>query len=511
MASRPATECAHWTELTTRLREAATFASIRATLSWDQETVMPRQAAPFRADELALVATMEHERLTHPRLLELIARCEADRELSADPAVAADLREARRDFERASKLPTELVRELTKLSSEAIEAWKEARKRSDFAAFAPYLSRQVELNRKKAECYGAPPGGELYDALLDEYEPGMTAAELTRIFTPLRAVLAPFIAGLTSAARKPSDGPSRALIPIARQQEFCRLVAERVGFDFDAGRLDESTHPFTEGLAPGDTRITSRYADDRFTDALGSTLHEAGHGLYEQGLPKSSFHGQPRAQAAGLGLHESQSRLWENQVGRSRAFWTWAAGEAKRVLGAPVAQFSAEQCFESVNRVTPSLIRVDSDEATYNLHIMLRFEIEKALVRGDLAVADVPERWNERVRQDLGLTVPEDRVGCLQDIHWSAGAIGYFPTYTLGTLYAAQLWEALAREVATVDADMARGDFSQVLAWLRRNVHAHGRRYRSAELCEKVTGKPLAHEAMMTHLRSKLEPLYGVS
>ncbi len=499
-----------WTELSERLREAATLGSIRSTLSWDQETMMPPRAGAFRAEELALVSALEHERLTDPRIGELIAACESDRELLCDPEVEASVRETRRDYERATKLSTDLVAELTRTSSQAIEAWKEARRDSDFSAFRPWLEKQVELNVRKATCYGAPTGGELYDALIEDYEPGITAADIERIFRPLRDALAPLIAAVVDAPRSPDAAPQQVRLPIEKQQAFSRLVAERLGFDFAAGRLDVSTHPFTEGLAPGDTRITSRYSEDRFADSLGSTIHETGHALYEQGLPKGLHHGLPLAQAAGLGVHESQSRMWENHVGRSLPFWLWAAPEAKRIFGEPLGPFSALQIYESVNRVTPSLIRVDSDEATYNLHIMLRFDLERSLVRGDLSAADLPAAWNERIRKDLGLEVPDDRLGCLQDIHWSAGAIGYFPTYTLGTLYAAQFWEAIRTAIPDLDACTERGDFTALLAWLRLNIHGHGRRFRARELCERITGRPLEHAPLLRHLEGKLRPLYGI-
>jgi carboxypeptidase Taq len=285
-------------------------------------------------------------------------------------------------------------------------------------------------------------------------------------------------------------------------------VAERVGYDFQAGRLDTSTHPFTEGLGPGDTRITTRYGEDRFVDTLYSTLHEAGHGMYEQGLPKDILHGQPLAQAVSLGIHESQSRIWENQVGRSRAFWRWALPIAREVFGAPLEALSVDDLYRAVNTVRPHLIRVESDEATYNLHIMLRFDIERALLRGDLAVSDVPGFWNERMRRDLGLTVPDDRRGCLQDIHWASGAVGYFPTYTLGNLYAGQLWEAACRRVPDLEEGIGSGDFSGLLSWLREGIHRHGRRYAAAELCARLTGKPLNHESWLRYLEAKLRPIY---
>jgi len=501
---------AAYDELASLLRTAATLTSIRATLSWDQETVMPPRGGSFRAEEIALVSTLEHERLTDPRIGELLAACESDRGLCSNEAIAADLREIRRDFERATKLPTELVAEIARTSSEALEVWKEARQRSDFALFRPWLEKQFRLAADKARCYGIPEGGELYDPLLDEYEPGASAREIEGIFGPLRAALAPFLAEILAAPRAIDPSPRALRLPLARQREFSRFVAERIGFDFRAGRLDESTHPFTEGLAPGDTRITSRFSEDHATDALGSTLHEAGHALYEQGLPKDLHHGLPLSQAIGLGIHESQSRMWENQVGRSRPFWSWALPEAKRFFGPALEPLSVDQIYASVNQVRPSLIRVEADETTYNLHVMLRFDVERAMVRGDLRVADLPAVWNERMRGDLGQEVPDDRSGCLQDIHWAGGAIGYFPTYTLGTLYAAQFWEAIRQAIPDLDEHLARGEFGALLSWLRENIHAHGRRWRAGELCLRLTGRPLGHGPMLRHLGTKLRPIYGI-
>jgi carboxypeptidase Taq len=496
-------------ELRARLREAGTLASVAGLLSWDQETMMPVRAADFRAEQTALLARLAHERACGPRIEELIAACEADPALADDEIAAANLREIRRDFDRRSKLPPELVAEISETSSRALEAWRVAREGNDFAAFRPWLERQLELGRRKAECYGAPEGGELYDALLQDFEPQMTAAELETFFRPLRVELTRLIAEIDGTGHRPDRPAQRVEIAIERQRAFSRHVLERFGFDLGAGRLDVSTHPFSTGIADGDTRLTTRYTEQRFADALSSTMHEAGHALYEQGLPKREHFGTPLAEAVGLGIHESQSRLWENHVGRSRAFWEWALPEAERTLGPALARFSPEDVYREVNTVEPNLIRVDSDEATYNLHVMLRFDLERAMLRGDLPVADLPEAWNRRIREDLGLQVPDDARGCLQDIHWSMGSVGYFPTYTLGTLYAAQFWEAPAAEIPDIDGRMARGDFAALLGWLREKIHGHGRRFSAGDLCRRITGAPLSHGALMRHLEGKLRGIYG--
>jgi len=497
-----------YAELLQTLRGVATLTSVASLLGWDQETMMPPRAGGVRAEELALISKLAHERATAPRTGELLAECEADGEVMSDAAAAANLREIRRDYERATKLPSELVAEFQETASRAVEAWKGARGESDFAAFEPWLRRLVTLCHRKAECYGAPEGGELYDALLDEYEPEMTGEQIEEIFAPLREELTPLIAETTSSPYQPSRAVREQRFPIRKQKELNAYVLERVGFDLEAGRMDVSVHPFSAGIAPGDTRITTRYREDDFPEALGSTMHEAGHALYEQGLPRAEHWGQPLGESVGLGIHESQSRLWENHVGRSRPYWEWLLPQARRVLGSQLDSVSVDDLYQSVNIVRPDLIRVESDEATYSLHIMLRFDLERAMLRGDLDPADLPGAWNERIAADLGLEVPDDSRGCLQDIHWSMGAIGYFPTYTLGSLYAAQVWEALCAEIPDLDEQMSRGEFGAVLTWLREKVHRHGRRYPAAELCAKLTGAPLSHEPLMRHLREKLDSIY---
>jgi carboxypeptidase Taq len=404
----------------------------------------------------------------------------------------------------------ELVAEMSETNSLAMEAWREARERNDFESFLPWMEKQIRLNRCKAECWGFPAGGELYDALLDDFEPDTTTAEIEGIFGPLRAELTPLIEELASASHRPDDVSFRVDLPQERQHAFNVMLLHRLGFDGDAGRLDISTHPFSAGVGPGDTRLTTRYRDDAILDALGSTLHEAGHALYEQGLPKEQFVGQPLGEPLGLGTHESQSRLWENHVGRSREFCVWVMPELHRHFGAALDGLTAEDLYAAVNVVKPNLIRVESDEATYHLHIMLRFDLERAMICGDLAPVDLPAAWNDRIRTDLGLAVPDDTRGCLQDVHWSMGAMGYFPTYTLGSLYAAQLWDAVVQALPELPAQITAGEFSGLLSWLRQQVHAHGRRFTTDELCRRITGESLGHGPLIRHLEGKLRPLYGL-
>jgi carboxypeptidase Taq len=498
-----------YAKLLERLRELHVMGSVASVLAWDQETMLPPRGTPLRAEQMSMLSAHLHGRQTAPEVGEWISACEGDAELMADGAAAANVRETRRRYDRAVLLPESLVREMAETTPLSLQAWREARERSDFAAFAPWLEKVLRLARAQAECLGGSGSDGLYDALMEEYEPGARSADVEEVFRDLRARLAPLIRAAAESGRPPDDRMLRLRVPIERQQAFNRMVAGRIGFDLEAGRLDTSTHPFCQGVGAGDTRLTTRYREDAVSDALSSTLHEGGHGLYEQGLPKAQHPGQPLAEEASLGMHESQSRLWENMVGRSEEFWEWLLPLAARDLAPEFAGFTPREAFRVMNRVEPSLIRVEADEATYNLHIMLRFDLERALLTGDLTVADLPAAWNDRMRLDLGLEVPDDRRGVLQDVHWSMGAIGYFPTYTLGNLYAGQLWAAIQRELPSLDAGVREGEFGELLQWLREKVHRHGRRFPAGELCARATGEPLGAGPFLAYLEAKLRRVYG--
>lgn len=499
----------HYTQLRTLKREAATISSIGALVSWDQETYMPAGAAEARSEQLGLLARLEHERSTDPRLGELIGACESDASVKGDERLSASVREMRRDYDIATKLPSELVEELARVGSQAQEAWKSARAGNDYNAFKPWLEKMVGLSRRKAECLST--GGELYNALLDLYEPGATADEIERVFTPLRERLSAFIQDIATNGTPPDTSMLDTKVPEAQQHAFGLRVLGAMGFDLKTGRLDVTTHPFCSGVAPGDTRLTTRYRDERFTDALYGTMHEGGHGLYEQGLPKTpDLFGTPLADSVSLGIHESQSRMWENLVGRSESFWTWALPVANECFDNALRDQTPASMTRAVNTSKPTLIRVEADEGTYNLHVMLRFELERAMMKGDLSVADLPGAWNDRMKSLLGLDVPDDARGCLQDVHWSFGLMGYFPTYTLGNLYAAQFWEAIKRDLPDVESGFARGEFAPLLEWLRTNIHAHGRQYQASELCERATGAPLSADPLMRHLESRIRPAYAL-
>ncbi|MBY0308517.1 MAG: carboxypeptidase M32 [Phycisphaerales bacterium] len=498
-------------DLVAEQKSVATLTAIGSLLGWDQETYMPPAGAMGRAEQQELLSAITHERRTSKRIGELIAACERDPSIAQqNGAVAASVREMRRDYELATRLPTELVAELAKTQALAQDAWKHARENDDFPRFAPWLDKMLALTRRKAECYGVPSGGELYDALLEEYEPGATAREIESVFTPLRARVSALVDRLCSSPRKPADALKGIRVPQEKQHAFGLEVLRAIGFDLAAGRLDTTAHPFCSGFGPGDTRLTTRYNTSSCLEPLSSTMHEAGHGIYEQGLPKATQFGTPLADAVSLGIHESQSRMWENLVGRSRAFWTWALPVAQRHFAPALDGVTLDQVYASVNQVERSFIRVEADEVTYNLHVMLRFGLERDMIAGHLPVKDLPGEWNKRFKGLFGIDVPSDRLGCLQDVHWSFGLIGYFPTYTLGNLYAAQFWETISRQSPDLDAQMARGEFGTLKEWLNEHVHRHGRRYRAGELCRLVTGRPLSADPLMSYLERKYAPLYGV-
>jgi carboxypeptidase Taq len=496
------------TALREHLRQTALLESCASVLSWDEQTYMPRDGAEHRANQLALLAGMCHERATAPAVGEWLAKLEGSGIAQRDEAAAADLREARRDFDRATRLPRRLVEELSRTCALAQQAWVVARKASAFDPFLPWLEKIVALKREEAQAigYGA---GIPYDALLDTYEPGMTSRDVAALFDPLRAELVPLIAAIRDCGRAPDGEILSRHYPVEAQRQFALEAARAIGFDFNAGRLDTAPHPFCTGLGPGDTRLTTRYDERHFPGAFFGTLHEAGHGMYEQGLDRRAF-GTPMGQACSLGIHESQSRLWENFVGRSKAFWSHFYPLARQAFPEALGATTPEDFHWAINRVEPSFIRVEADEATYNLHILLRFDLERALVAGDLLPRDVPGAWNETFARYFGIAPPDDARGCLQDIHWSGGMLGYFPTYALGNMMAAQFFNAARRDLGDLDAQFAQGRFEPLGQWLNENIHRHGRKFRAADLVKRVAHEPLSFRPLMAHLRERFGSLYGV-
>jgi len=496
-----------YTQLIALLKEVALFGSIGSILGWDERVQLPKKGAEHRSNQSSLLARKVHEQFTSPRIDDLLRAVEtSDLIRDQDSDAAVNVREARRLYDRATKLPGSLVEEMAKTEVLAQHAWADARAKNNFPAFQPWLEKWLVLKKQQVACYGHV--GHVYNALLEDFEPGETAENLSNVFDSLRAPLVDLIGRIVSSGRPAPIEILERHYPADAQAKLARAGAAAVGFDFSAGRLDVSTHPFCSGIGPGDTRMTTRYDEKYFGDAFFGVLHETGHGLYEQGLPAEHF-GTARGEAISLGIHESQSRMWENLVGRSRSFWTFFLPQARTAFP-HLVDVTDDQWFRAVNDVRPSLIRTESDEATYNLHILLRFELEKVLLTGDLAVADLPAEWNKRMKEYLGVTVPEDTRGVLQDIHWSGGAIGYFPTYTLGNLYAAQFFEQARIDLGDFDAQFAKGEFAPLLGWLRKNIHTHGKRYGAPKLVQKITGKPLSAQPLLAHLKRRASEVYGV-
>ncbi len=494
-------------EFVNHLREVATLSSCESVLGWDEQTYLPKGGVEHRANQLGLLSGMIHDKSTDPRLGELLEELAGSDELDADSPRAANVREARRDFDRATKLPKRLVEEMSKATSLGQQAWIEAKPKNDFASFQPWLEKIVALKREEAEAVGYDDVP--YDALLDTYETGASTQTVEATFAALRDELVPLAKAIADSPNQPDASILEREYPVDVQRTLGLEAAEAIGFDFDRGRLDVAAHPFCSGIGPGDCRLTTRY-DERFVPmAFFGTLHEAGHGIYEQGLDTEAY-GTPAGHSCSLGVHESQSRMWENLVGRSRAFWDYFYGRFQAGFPAALSDVPLDTFHAAVNTVRPSFIRVEADEVTYNLHIMLRFELEQPLISGDLAPADVPAAWNEKFEAYFGL-VPEDHAhGCLQDIHWSAGLIGYFPTYALGNLYGAQLFDAAEAALGDLDAAFAAGTFRPLKEWLNENVHRHGRRFQPTDLVERVSGKPLSHEPLMRRLHAKFDHLYGL-
>ena len=485
------------------LRSHADIAAALRLLEWDQETFMPAGAAESRARQIGTVAALLHSRQTDPRFLDLVGTLAAEESrLSAEQAV--DVRETKWRLDRARALDSRLVQERATLHARGHAAWQVARERNDFGHLAPLLARIVDVERRVATAIG--PDRDPYDVLLEEYEPGASTTQIATVFAALRTGLRPLLDRLRArVARAPLA--SDALcghFPIDTQRRWNRLLAERLGFDFRRGRLDEAVHPFSTTIGP-DVRITTRYDPQDLRYALFSTVHETGHALYEQGLDPA-LRGTPRGEACSLAVHESQSRLWENQVARSPGFWRALLPEAATFFPS-LGVRSLDGVVLAVNEARLSLIRTEADELTYNLHILVRFDLERALVSGSLAVSDLPAAWRETMRAYLDITPESDRDGVLQDVHWPSGAIGYFPTYTLGNIYAAQLAAAAEADLGALDELLERGEFRLLLAWLRERVHRWGQTYRAPQLIERATARPPDAQPLLDHLARKMRYL----
>ncbi len=492
-------------DLKRRLNLISDLGAAQGLLSWDQETQMPPDAARVRGLQMASLAGLSHQMFISDETRALLDA--AEQSGTANEIDADLLRVTRRDYDKATKLPTAFVEELTQARSEAHHAWIKARAENDFAHFAPHLSRVLDLTRRYAELTGQ--GGHPYDALLDDYEPGMKTAQVREMFADLRERTLPLLGKIVAAGDATDYGVLSRSFPAAAQREFSlKVAAEAFGLQPDFSRLDVSAHPFQTNFSADDLRITTRFDEQYFPMSLFGTWHETGHAMYEYGVDRE-LERTPLSRGASLGVHESQSRMFENLLGRSRTFWQRYFGEFAGAAPEVAAGQDAESIYRAVNRVQPSLIRVEADEVTYNFHIMLRFELELALLEGELTVEALPAAWNAKMQQYLGLTPPSDAEGVLQDIHWSSGLIGYFPTYSLGNLLSVQLLEA-ARRVPEIAEGIEQADYAPLREWLRVNVHQYGRRRTPGQIVEAATGQPLSADAYVKYLFDKYADIYGL-
>lgn len=489
-------------ELVQNLKKAHTFEQIGSLLSWDTQVNMPAESGDARSDQEAVIATLRHQASTNPAIAKNIAAIEALGTAATDDEKAL-ARLARKDYEQLTRLPESFVAEKAAFDTASYEAWHKARATNDFAAFAPFLEKQVAYARQKAHYLN--PTGDTYDTLLDQYDPDMTQESFSKLAEELQTQLVPLVREILSSPIKADESFLKGF-PVPLQAEFLKKVTTAMGFDYGRGRFDISPHPFCSGDA-FDSRLTTRYHEDNPLDSLFSAIHETGHALYEQGLPRE-WVGTPLGTAVGMGIHESQSRLWENQVARSHAFWKYFETPFREHFAPRLNGVSSEALYLAINKVSPTLIRCDSDEVTYNLHVLLRFQMEKELISGTLPVAEVPRRWNQLSTELLGLTPPNDTQGCLQDVHWSDGSFGYFPSYCLGNMVAAQLWNKVRQDLPALDENFSEGNFAPLLGWLRQNIHAHGRRYGTQELVQKVTGEPIRPQYLVAYLKDRYLPLY---
>lgn len=494
-------------ELLTRLKDIDLVNQIGGLLGWDQEVLMPPKAASLRAEQLSWISRTGHEKLTNPRIGELLKTLEERNDL--DEIQMGNIRLARDSYDKATKLPTNFVAEMAMHKSKSQISWTRARAENDFSIFRDDLVKMVEMSRQKADYLGYDD--VRYDALLDLYESGLTVSKVDPLFIGLRENVAPLVKRVIEKGKKPDMSWIHDNTWSKEGQEgLSQSISEAIGFDFQAGRRDASTHPFCGGPNPDDVRWTTRYDE---TDPFGSlygSMHETGHGLYEQGRPRH-LDFQPAGSANGLGVHESQSRLWENQIGRSREFCEWSLPIWKEHFPEQMKGVSAEDLWRSVNFVEPSLIRVEADEATYNLHIMIRYEIEKKLISGEIEVDDLPDVWDDMYEEFLGIRAPNRTQGVLQDIHWSFGAFGYFPTYTLGNLYSAQLLNAARKELPNHDEQIRNGDFQPLLEWMRENVHSRGSIIEPSALIKEATGDAPSPDDFVKYLQEKVEYLYELT
>ncbi|MCL6548589.1 MAG: carboxypeptidase M32 [Alicyclobacillus sp.] len=477
-------------------------------MHWDLRTGAPRKGVELRSEAIGTLAGELFELSVSPELGALLDELGDPSVYPAlDRITQAMVREVRRDYERSRKIPPERHRAFVVLTSKAQTVWEEAKAASDFALLKPYLEEIVALTSEFIDYWG--PGEHRYDTLLDIYEPGVTVRQLDEIFGQLRTDTVELVEAIVASGKRVDTEPLRRFFDPQRQRQFSLLLLERMGYDFSAGRLDETAHPFESAINRYDVRVTTKFLPHEVRSAIFSTIHEGGHALYEQGISPELID-TGLCDGASYGIHESQSRFWENFIGRSREFWECHYADLLRLFPAELSDVSLDHFHRAVNQVEPSLIRIEADEVTYNLHIMIRYELEKALVAGDLKVADLPGAWREKMREYLGLEPATDAEGVLQDVHWSGGDFGYFPSYALGNIYAAQFRTALARDIPDYLQHVREGRMEPIKAWLNDRIHRHGKLLQPREIVRQVTGEDVNPAHLVAYFKEKFAPLYGL-
>lgn len=488
-----------------RLAEVSDIGRAASVLGWDQQVNMPPGGNEARGQQLATLSKIAQEKFIADEVGQLIE--DLKKEFAGDDSDdAAMIRVASRDYDKARRVPPEFIQEQAIVTSKAFEAWVEAKGKSDFSIFRPHLEKVVELVHRYISFF--PAGNHPYDTLLDDYEPGMKTEEVKAIFDGLRPKQVKLIKAIAKSKQVKDDFLFKKFNE-KKLNDFGVNVVTKFGYDWTRGRQDKAPHPFETTFSVNDVRITTRYEEDNPIAMLFSTMHESGHAMYEQGV-NPAYERTPLASGTSLAIHESQSRMWENLVGRSLPFWEHFYPEFKKTFPSQLDGVSLKTFYKAINKVEPSLIRVNADEATYNLHIMLRLELEIGMVEGTMAVKDLPEIWNTKMQEYLGVVPPDDAHGVLQDIHWSGGSIGYFSTYALGNLVSAQLWEKIRKDIRDLDDQICKGDFSELLGWLRKNIHQHGHKYEPQELVQKVTGSKIVPEPYVRYLTKKYSEIYGL-
>ena len=488
----------------THMQKTADIGYAIAVLSWDQETYMPEKGAEFRAQQLSTLSGVYHRMITDEQLGKWLNTLSTDATL--DEKQKKNVALVKETYEKQKKFSTEFVELMSKTVSECFQAWQTAKETNNFSIYQPKLEKLVELKKQECEILGYKD--HPYDAQLNEYEKGATTKDLEKLFSDVRKELVPFVQKIREA-KQVDDSFFFRNYDKDKQWNFGIDLLKQMGYDFEGGRQDISSHPFTTSFNPLDVRVTTRVNENDFSEMIWSCIHEGGHGLYEQGLSPEEY-GLPLGEAISLGIHESQSRLWENNVGRSLAYWKKNFPLAQSYFPEQLKDVKAEDFYHAMNKVESSLIRTNADELTYHFHIMIRFEIEKALFEGVIQVSELPAYWNKKYKEYLGIDVPNDTKGVLQDIHWSHGSFGYFPTYSIGSFYAAQFFDQAKKEIPSLQAEIEKGEMQNLLKWLREKIHQHGRFYIATELCEKITGEKLNFAHFMNYAKEKYKGIYGV-